>query len=168
MSSKGVKRKSLSTSVAVGTPDFVVPRVRVRHGGYVVPSVRARPHGTERKLLGITAVSDLSVPFPDVIDVSDEEPVGPHPRSRKRAASGDKSLSPPPGVLVNPDSGRVAPSKCVTFAESAVSRSPVVSTRPGSRRSRRRRSNSSIVDGRERASRVKNNNKDEEVWLARG
>ena len=55
-----MKRK-LSTPVAVSTPDFAVPRVSVRHGGYVVPRYRARPHGMERKLLGMAGVSELRV-----------------------------------------------------------------------------------------------------------
>lgn len=65
-----MKRK-LSTPVAVSTPEFVVPRVYVRHGGSVVPRYRARPHGTERKLSGMTSVSDLRV-VPPTQDVDGE------------------------------------------------------------------------------------------------
>ena len=63
VASIGVKRKlSTSVAVSVSAPDFLVPRVPVRHGKYVVPRVRARPHGTERALYGLTSVSDLRVP----------------------------------------------------------------------------------------------------------
>ena len=57
-------KMKFSTPVAASTPEFVVPRVSVRHGGYVVPRYRARPHDTERRLLGMANVSELRVcPF---------------------------------------------------------------------------------------------------------
>ena len=37
----------------------------MRDGNYVVPKVSARPHGTERNILGITELSSLRVPPSD-------------------------------------------------------------------------------------------------------
>ena len=54
-----MKRKLSTSSVAVFAPEFVVPRVPVRHRSYVVPGYRARPHGTAKKLLRVASVYEL-------------------------------------------------------------------------------------------------------------
>lgn len=117
-----MKRKLSTSSVADRrTPEFVVPRVRVRNGSCVVPKVRVRPHHVETKLLGITALSDLHVasgfcaPPSEVVDVVVESP---HPHSADD------------GYPVSESSNR----SVVTFAEPPVSTSPAVSCSAGSRR----------------------------------
>ncbi|CAN0558306.1 unnamed protein product, partial [Ectocarpus sp. 12 AP-2014] len=135
---KGVKRK-LSTSVAVGAPAFVVPRVHVRNGSCVVPRVSARPHGTERKVLGLTALSELRVSSP-VIDAEEVEPL---PSSRKRLAcdsSSAMSPSAPLSVSVCSHGGDVGPRKRATFAELESVSTFVPDDVRRSRQSRSRRS----------------------------
>ena len=105
-----MKRK-LSTPVAVSTPDFVVPRVSVRHGGYVVPRYRARPHGMERKLLGMASVSELRVVPPPQDDDEEVECL-------LSDSSCDTCESSSPAVLVYASKSTVRPRKRVTFAES--------------------------------------------------
>ena len=127
---KGVKRK-LSTPVAASTPEFVVPRVSVRHGGYVVPRYRARPHGTERKLLGMANMSELRVaPSPAGKDEleSEEGEVESPTSSHKRILRDDSSISISPAVHVHACQDIVSSRKRVTFAES-VSESSSASAR---------------------------------------
>ena len=84
-----MKRKLSTSSVAAFAPEFIVPRVPVRHRSYVVPRYRARPHSAEKKLLGMASVSDLRVVPPPT---EEEEP----------------SISVPPAVPVH-----VCKDKCI-------------------------------------------------------
>ena len=82
----------------------------MRDGNYVVPKVSARPHGTERNILGITELSSLRVsPSDREIEYHNVESASPDMSTR----SGNGSS--------------VAPRKRVTFAETPVSASPVTS-----------------------------------------
>lgn len=115
-----MKRK-LSTSVVVSAPEFVVPRVPVRNGGFVVPKYRARPHGAERKLLGMTSVSDLRVVPPP--QSSGREVESHHPSSSTRSSSSDSPVSVSPVTRNGSTESAVESSERLLFADS-VSVSP--------------------------------------------
>lgn len=115
-----MKRKTLSTSVAVNPERPVVPRVRVRHGHYVVPRVRLRPHGTERKLLGIKRVCDIGVPSSEDVGDNDESP---HEcRKHKRLALSDESVHAS-SVLSDSDRSSPRPGRVRRLSEKSGSSS---------------------------------------------
>lgn len=141
-----------------------MPRVPVRNGSYVVPRVRRRPHGTERKLLGLTALSEFRVPSP----VLDAEEVEPLPSSRKRPACDSSSAvsSTPLNVPVCSRDGEVAPQKRVTFAEVESESASIPDDACCRRQSRPRRSclRSSVKEGNVFPVDEKNNSDD--VWYS--
>ena len=87
-----MKRKLSTSSVAVFAPEFVVPRVPVRHRSYVVPGYRARPHGTAKKLLRVASVSELRVVLPQ----AEVEEVESERSSRMRSLSCDNGVPDSP------------------------------------------------------------------------
>ena len=96
-------------------PEFVLHRVPVRHRSYVVPSSRARPHGTASMILRVASGSELRVVAPTKAEV--EEVESQH-SSRRRRLSWNNGVPDSPGtVSASPRSSQgVRSSRCTAPA----------------------------------------------------
>ena len=114
-----MKRKLSTSSVAAFAPEFVVPRVPIRHRSYVVPRYRARPHGAANKLFRVASVSALRVVPPPQGEVEEVES---QRSSRKRSLSCDNGVPDSPAtVFASPSSSRgMRQSRCTAPARFGV------------------------------------------------
>ena len=114
-----MKRKLSTSSVAASAPEFVVPRVPVRHRSYVVPRYRARSHGAANKLFRVASVSELHVVPPPQAGV---EEVKSQRSSRKRSLSCDNGVPDSPVTAFASPSARqgMRPSRCTAPARFGV------------------------------------------------
>ena len=103
------------SSVAAFAPEFVVPRVPVRHRSCVVPRYRARPHDTAKKLLRVASVSESRAVPPPQAEVEEVES---RRSSRKRSLSCDNGVPDSPiTVFASPSASQgMRPSRCTAPA----------------------------------------------------